>query len=275
MAMENLKPGVTTELEIERVKERRRKKEKDLVIREIPLSIFLNGREQSTLFCSPQKLDYLAVGFLYLAGLLRSKDDLIGLKVDAKKGLAFVRTKKTTAQIEKEATAPGEETGGQRNTNPGYGKKASFAHILGLSPGLQIESSLQVKVEELYQLMAALLDASSLFKATGGVHSAALARPDKILFLNEDIGRHNAVDKIAGECILKNISLDDKILLSSGRISTEIVVKGAKLGLPLIVSHSAPTSLSVELAAKIGMTLVGFVRGQRLNIYTWAARVTL
>ncbi|NMB34859.1 MAG: formate dehydrogenase accessory sulfurtransferase FdhD [Firmicutes bacterium] len=273
--MENIGFGITTEMKIERIREQHRSREKDLLIREAPLTILLNDEELVTLFCSPQKLDYLAVGFLYLAGLLRSRDDLTGLKVDAEKGLVSVRTKKIAVQAERKTAVAAEEPGGQRAGGPGYGKKEPFARAPVFPPGLQIESTLQVEAGELYQLMAALLDASSLFKATGGVHSAALARPDEILFLSEDIGRHNAVDKIAGECILKNISLDDKILLSSGRISSEIVVKGAKLGLPLIVSHSAPTSLSVELAAKIGMTLVGFVRGRRLNIYTRATRITL
>ena len=116
-------------------------------------------------------------------------------------------------------------------------------------------------------------DKALLFKSTGGVHSAAIAERDQILFYSEDIGRHNAVDKIVGECILKDISLEDKILLTSGRISSEIVIKGAKLGLPLIVSRSAPTSLAVELARETGITLVGFARGKRLNIYSHSVRI--
>jgi FdhD protein len=137
----------------------------------------------------------------------------------------------------------------------------------------QIKSSLQVEAGEILKLVGAVQDKALLFKSTGGVHSAALAERDKLLFYNEDIGRHNAVDKIVGQCILKNISLEDKILLTSGRISSEIVIKGAKLGLPIIVSRSAPTSLAVALARETGITLVGFARGKRLNIYSHTIRI--
>lgn len=270
--MENLNSGVTTEVEIERVKEQHRSKEKDLLIREIPLTIFLNEQEFVTLFCSPQKLDCLAVGFLHLAGLLHGKDDLKEIRVERKKGMVFIKTGVSAGQIEKISEKKTGISRGERET--------SSVRDLNFLPGREnradispLGASLQVKAGELFELMASLLKASSLFKATGGVHSAALARPDKILFLSEDIGRHNAIDKIVGESILKNIFLSDKILLSSGRISSEVVLKGAKVGLPMIISHSAPTSLSVELAEKAGITLVGFVRGRRLNIYTHADRV--
>ncbi len=267
MATENLNSGGTVEVNIVRIKEQQRSKEKDRLIQEIPLTIFFNEREFVTLLCSPEKLDYLAVGFLRSEGLLSNKDDLEEINVDEERGLVFVRTKTATDLVEK--------LYGKRTITSGCGKGTLFAHVLDSLQSKRVESPLQVKAGELFQLMAALQGASLLFKTTGGVHSAALAFPDRILFFSEDIGRHNAVDKIVGECILKNISLKDKILLSSGRISSEIVVKGAKLGLPVIVSRSAPTSLSVELAEKMGMTLVGFVRGRRLNIYAHAARITL
>ncbi len=277
--MENLNFDTTIAVEIERIREKRRSKERDLLINEIPLTIFVNEREYVTLFCSPRKLDYLAVGFLHLAGLLPSKDDLEEIKVDEAKGLVFVRMKVPVGK--KEMPSPNSpvilgkgwealylEAPSARvfKTLPGRKRRAEFS---------QPESSLQVKAEELFQLMAALLNASSLFKATGGVHSVALALPHEILFFSEDVGRHNAVDKVAGECMLSNIIFHDKILLSSGRVSSEIVVKADKLGLPLIASRAAPTSLSVELAQKMGITLVGFVRGSRLNIYTHAQRVVL
>ncbi|MGI6308977.1 MAG: formate dehydrogenase accessory sulfurtransferase FdhD [Dethiobacteria bacterium] len=267
MVSKNLNSEGIIEAEIIRIREQQRSREKDCLIREIPLTIFFNERELVTLLCSPEKLDYLAVGFLRSEGLLESKDDLEEINVDVEKGLVFVRTKTSTDLVEK--------LYGKRTITSGCGKGTLFAHVLDSLQSKRVESPLQVKAGELFKLMAALQKASLLFKTTGGVHSAALAVSDKILFYSEDIGRHNAVDKIVGECILKNVPLEDKILLSSGRISSEIVVKGAKLGLPLIVSRSAPTSLSVELADKMGITLVGFVRGRRLNIYAHEARISL
>jgi FdhD protein len=113
-----------------------------------------------------------------------------------------------------------------------------------------------------------------LFKATGGVHSAALADNEMLLYFYEDIGRHNAVDKIIGECLLNGTATDDKALFTSGRISSEIMLKAAKLKIQLIVSRAAPTSLSVELAEALNITLVGFVRGRRMNIYSHPWRIT-
>ena len=114
---------------------------------------------------------------------------------------------------------------------------------------------------------------AELFRLTGGLHSAALCSAEKILYFCEDIGRHNAVDKLVGLCLKHEISLTDKVLVSSGRISSEILVKAAKLGIPILISRAAPTSLSIELAESLGITLIGFVRGRRCNIYTHQERV--
>ena len=112
-----------------------------------------------------------------------------------------------------------------------------------------------------------------LFKTTGGVHSAALADSEKLLYFHEDIGRHNAVDKIIGECLLNSTTTDDKGLFTSGRLSSEILLKAAKLKIQLIVSRAAPTSLSIELAETLNITLIGFVRGRRMNIYSHPWRI--
>ncbi|NLJ55455.1 MAG: formate dehydrogenase accessory sulfurtransferase FdhD [Firmicutes bacterium] len=255
------------EVEITRIREKQKSREKDFLVREVPLTIFLNGQEFVTLLCSPEKLNYLAVGFLRLEGLLKCSEDLQEIAVDTEAGKVFVRVKMPPDQPKKMY--------GPRAVTARLGKGTLFAQSLHLLQGRRVESALQVKAAELFALMAVLQKTSVLFKKTGGVHTAALAVADKILFYSEDIGRHNAIDKIVGECILKNIPFGDKILLSSGRVSSEIIIKVAKLGLPMIVSRSAPTSLSVELAAKMGITLVGFVRGRRLNVYTHENRIFL
>ena len=113
------------------------------------------------------------------------------------------------------------------------------------------------------------------YKSTGGVHSAALADNSHILVFTEDIGRHNAVDKVIGYALLENIPFPGKIMLASGRLSSDIVSKCARCGIPVIVSRAAPTSLAVEIADASGLTLVGFVRGDRMNIYTGTQRIRL
>ncbi len=265
MTRGDIQYDLTAAVEIIRVRNLEKNKETDRVVLETPLTIFLNDYEFITLLCSPDKLGYLAVGFLRSEGLIEGAADIEKIDVDGEKGLVYVKTVANDDLINK--------LYGKRMITSGCGKGSLFFNALDSLQSKRIESPLQVKAEEILKLVGAVQDKALLFKSTGGVHSAALAERDQILFYSEDIGRHNAVDKIVGECILKDISLEDKILLTSGRISSEIVIKGAKLGLPLIVSRSAPTSLAVELARETGITLVGFARGKRLNIYSHSVRI--
>ncbi len=114
---------------------------------------------------------------------------------------------------------------------------------------------------------------SSLFRKTGGVHSCALGTTEEIQVFADDIGRHNAVDKVFGECLLKDISTIDKVLLTSGRVSSEILLKVVKRQVPIIISPAAPTDLATDLAQKLNLTVIGFVRGKRMNVYSAAERV--
>jgi len=114
---------------------------------------------------------------------------------------------------------------------------------------------------------------SVLYRLTGGVHGAALCDSEGIRVFNEDIGRHNAVDKVIGECLLREISMRDKIMVTSGRITSEMLAKVAISGIPIIISKSAPTDLAVDLAIRQGVTLVGFVRGKRMNVYSNGQRI--
>ena len=256
---------LTAEVEIVRVRNLEKNKETDRVVLETPLTIFLNDHEFITLLCSPDNLDCLAVGFLRSEGLIERAADIEKIDVDVEKGFVYLKTAAKDDLINK--------LYGKRMITSGCGKGSLFFNALDSLQSKRIESPLQVKAEEILKLVGAVQDKALLFKSTGGGHSAALAERDQILFYREDIGRHTAVEKIGGECILKDISLEDKILLTSGRISSEIVIKGAKLGLPLIVSRSAPTSLAVELARDTGITLVGLARGKRLNIYSHSVRI--
>ncbi len=116
---------------------------------------------------------------------------------------------------------------------------------------------------------------SVLFRKTGGVHAAGLANKERILFYFEDIGRHNAVDKVVGKCLQNQVSCEDKMLLLTGRISSDIVAKASKSGIGIIVSRSAPTGLAVKNAQRLGITLVGFARGSKMNIYSFPMRISV
>ena len=121
-------------------------------------------------------------------------------------------------------------------------------------------------VEELFQ-------SQELYRDTGGVHTSALSDGERILLSAEDIGRHNTLDKIAGLCLMKNIWPTTRILISTGRISSEMLQKAARLGAPILISRTSPSSLSIEMADRYGITLIGYARRHRFNVYTHAQRV--
>ena len=136
-----------------------------------------------------------------------------------------------------------------------------------------MESLFQVSVGEILALTRDFQHRSETYRATGGVHSAAMCDTKNVLVFSEDIGRHNAMDKVFGECLLKDITTDDRLVITSGRISSEILLKVARRNIPVLISKSAPTNLGVKMANELGITLVGFVRGKRANVYTNTWRI--
>jgi len=237
----------------------------DMVAKESPLTIILNNRELVTLLCSPENLKYLAVGFLFSEGLLKSKDEIKKIIVDDRRGVVRVETE-GDEEFASDALF-------KRFITSGCGRGASFYSAIDAQDQVKVESRLEISTPEVLALVHEFQHRSQVYRSTGGVHSAALCDIRDILVFNEDIGRHNAVDKIFGACILNDIATDDHILITSGRISSEILLKIARRNVPVIVSKSAPTNLGVRLANDLGVTLVGFVRGKRMNVYTHAWRI--
>jgi len=236
----------------------------DMVVREVPLTVYLNGQEFVTLLCTPELEDMLAIGFLRSEGLVRSYEDVVSLRLDREQGFVFVETA---------GGRLAEKLYGKRTITSGCGKGTVFFSVLDSLQGEPVQSALTVKREEILDLMRELQERAHLFRLTGGPHSASLCSREGVTYFCEDIGRHNAVDKIVGLCLRDGAELKDKILVTSGRISSEILVKAARLGIPLLVSRSAPTSLSIDLAEKLGITLVGFARSRRFNIYSRQDRI--
>lgn len=230
----------------------------DAVAREFPLTIFLNNQELVTLLCSPTNLEYLVVGFLFSEGLIKGKGDIKEIVVDVQRGMVRAET----------------EEGKRRLVTSGGGRGASLCGVPDTGGQTKVKSEIEISPQKVFAMMDEFVQCSELFKATGGVHSAALCDTKGILVFREDIARHNAIDKIFGECTLRDIPTDDRIIITSGRTPSDILLKVAKRNIPILISKSAPTNLGVKLAADLDITLIGFVRGRRMNVYTHDWRLT-
>ncbi|MHB8836579.1 MAG: formate dehydrogenase accessory sulfurtransferase FdhD [Candidatus Methylomirabilia bacterium] len=236
------------------------------VVREIPVNLRLNGREIITLLASDDALDYLAAGFLKAEGFISRREDILAIKIDHEGSIVDVEATGVDPLAEKLLE--------QRAVTSGCGKGTTFTHALDALQARQAPAGPRVGAAGIRSLMHGLLQGSRLYREAGGVHSAALATTEEIVLFRDDIGRHNAVDKINGECFMRDIPVADKILLTTGRISSEILVKAAKLGVAVLVSRSSPTDLALELAVRTGITVVGRVRGGGFTIYTGEERVS-
>ncbi len=231
----------------------------DVVAREFPLTIILNDQELVTLLCSPTDLRYLAVGFLSSEGLLESKDEIKKILVDNERGVVRLETTGDKGFTQ--------DVLFKRVISSGCGRGASFYSAADVV-SQKVEYQMEMSADEVSALVKQFQHGSQLYLATGCVHSAALCDTKNILVFSEDIGRHNAIDKIFGKCLLDDISTEDRVIITSGRISSEVLLKVAKRNIPIIISKSAPTDLGVKLANDLGVTLLGFVRGKRINAYT-------
>jgi FdhD protein len=248
-----------------RVTEKERVKQDDVVVAEFPLTIIFNNEELATMLCSPSKLKYLAIGFLASEGLIKNKDDIEKVLLNEERGSVRVNTAKDPVM--------GSDMVFKRFITSGCGKGTMLYSFADAMNQEAVDSEMAIPSSRIFELMKEFQDRSQIFKNTGGVHSAALADSEGIIIFAEDIGRHNAVDKVFGECLWEGISTQDKILLTSGRVSSEILFKIAKRNVPIMVSRSAPTDLAIRAANDLGITLIGFVRGKRMNIYTNDQRV--
>ncbi|MFC1496613.1 formate dehydrogenase accessory sulfurtransferase FdhD [Candidatus Margulisiibacteriota bacterium] len=239
-------------------------KKKDRVAREVPFSIKINGAEKITILASPGRLKELAAGYLYAEAWIGHRSEIEELRVNEKAFYATVHLKNKIdpKKIEKE-----------RVITSGCGRNISFYNFEDFENCLPLQSDLTVTAGAILKLMQEFQQKSEVFKETGGVHSAALCQKDKIVQFAEDIGRHNAVDKIVGGLVLEGGGAQDKYLLLSGRISSEMLLKASRVGFPIIVSRAAPTDMAVRLAKRLKITLVGFARGSRMNIYSEERRI--
>jgi FdhD protein len=234
-------------------------------VREFPLALTVNGVELATLIASPHDLVYLVAGFLRAQGMVKSADDLLALSVCGDFGSATVRIRGDVPARLTPTLTSGCGSGITFNLplpSPRLGRM-SLAENRAYSPG------------DVFAMMNDLARRAESYKDHGGIHSAAVGDGKSVLMHAEDIGRHNTLDRIAGEALLKNVDLSGNILVTSGRISSEMVAKAAVLGIVVIASRTSPTDLAVRMAQELGITLIGYARGGRFNLYSHPERIAV
>jgi FdhD protein len=237
----------------------------DHVIREMPLTIYVNGEELVTLLCSPERTDELTAGFLWSEGVVDSKDEITKIVVDEPKGAVWADIKRDPEFIKNLMF--------KRLITSGCGKGTTFYNVVDSLSSKPVQSTITLRREQIIKQMAEFQTTSELYKSTHGVHSAALCSGDSVIAFREDIGRHNAVDKILGYCLLNGIDPTDHSLITSGRVSSEVLLKAAKKNIPVLISRTSPTDLAVRLADKLNVTLVCFVRGGKMTVFAHNERI--
>lgn len=238
----------------------------DTVATESPLTIVINGKEFATMLCTPTHMKELVVGFLASEGLIRGYDQIDKMMIDEKKGFAYVNLG--------HISIPDYSETAKRVVGSCCGKSRQFYFQSDVKTAKTVMRCASISVRQCIVLMEALQEGSGDYHQTGGLHNAALCTKDGILITRSDIGRHNALDKIYGYCLMNKVTLGDKVIVFSGRISSEVLLKVSKMGIGILLSKSAPTTLAIELAEELGITAVGFIRGERLNVYSRSDRIT-
>ncbi|WP_223556085.1 formate dehydrogenase accessory sulfurtransferase FdhD [Lysinibacillus sphaericus] len=255
--------------EIIRVEGNQIKEIEDTVVTEYAVTVKINEQEFVTMVCTPEYVEDMVIGYLASERIIRDYEDIEAIWHQEKEGFVHVKTKRVNPyfqQIQNKryiTSCCGMSRQGFVFANDALvAKKMEGIHVC-------------ITTDDCFRLMRDMQDSAEIFKQTGGVHNAALCDVDGIVLSRMDIGRHNALDKIYGHCLRNNISMQDKIIVFSGRISSEILLKVSKIGCEIVLSKSAPTELALQLAEQLGITTVGFIRQNTLNIYTHKERIHL
>jgi FdhD protein len=232
------------------------------IVEETRLSIYVNVQEVATVMCSPLEQEALALGFLFNEGIINSMDEV---------GLIRANATRTTVDIL--LTRSDFSPPRRMVLTSGCGGGVSFQDLQRTHPALQTDFRTEPSV--IFDLMRSMKGAARLYNKVRGVHTCIMGDKHGMLLSAEDVGRHNTIDKIAGKALMQQISTGDRILVTSGRISSEMLNKARVLGTPIVVSHTSPTSLTVGLADAWNICVVGYVRQQSMRVYTHPERLGL
>ncbi|WP_434659311.1 formate dehydrogenase accessory sulfurtransferase FdhD [Paenibacillus polymyxa] len=253
--------------EILRYRDGQIKRFEDTVVTEYPVTIKINQQEFATMVCTPEYVEDMVVGFLASEGVIQRYDDIEDIWVQEKEGFVHIKTRRMNEFYQNFHS--------KRYITSCCGKsRQGFYFINDAKVAKRMnDAHVTVSFDDCFRLMNLMQTSAHTFQETGGVHNAALCDKDGIILSRMDIGRHNALDKIYGYCLKHDIILQDKIIVFSGRISSEILLKVAKIGCEVVLSKSAPTELALELAEDLGITTIGFIRSRSLNVYTHTERI--
>ncbi|WVE36692.1 formate dehydrogenase accessory sulfurtransferase FdhD [Priestia megaterium] len=239
----------------------------DKIVTEFPVTVKINEEEFVTMVCSPQYIEDMVIGYLASEGVIREYKDIKNIWVQEKEGYVHVTIDKLNPYF-------------QNLQNKRYitsccgASRQGFVFINdALTAKKMNDISVELSIKDCFQLMNKLQQSAATFQETGGVHNAAICDKNGFMLSRMDIGRHNALDKLYGYCLKHHISIRDKVVVFSGRISSEILLKVAKIGCEIVLSKSAPTELALNLAEELRITTVGFIRNDSLNIYTCPERI--
>ncbi|MFC1708635.1 formate dehydrogenase accessory sulfurtransferase FdhD [Candidatus Omnitrophota bacterium] len=236
----------------------------DFLASEVPLTITVAEKELVTLLCTPGDCEDLVRGFLFTSGLIKKAADIAKIVLNQEQWVAYVDLVNNNHLGDLVF---------KRLYTSGCGRGTLFYNALDIAHRSKIISHYTFEKNYISALMVDFQKSSHAYLKTGGMHSAAIADKKGIIAFREDIGRHNAIDKVVGYMISKNRSFKDKVIISSGRVSSEVLFKMQKCRIPIVISRSAPTNQAVRLARSMGITLVGFVRGDKMNIYSQEQRI--
>lgn len=234
------------------------------IVHERPLTLFLNGQEIVTMMTIGDHPDYLALGYLLNQNMLRPEDVVTGIEHDEELEVVVVRTAHATdfeAKLQKKVRTSGCAQG------------TAFGDLMERFDEVRLPPDAVLKTSWLYGLMHMINTLPSLYLKAGAIHGCALCEEDRVLVYMEDVGRHNAVDKIAGFMHRHGLGPEGKIFYTTGRLTSEMVIKTVQMGIPILISRSGFTAWGVELARKAGLTLIGRARGKRFLALSGAERL--
>ncbi|MGB8276225.1 MAG: formate dehydrogenase accessory sulfurtransferase FdhD [Alphaproteobacteria bacterium] len=224
------------------------------VVMERPLTLFLNGREIVTMMTIGDYPDYLAVGYLLNQNMLRPDDKITGIDYDDELSVVVVRTERETDFEDKLK---------KKTLTSGCAQGTVFGDVMEKFDDIVLDPDAVVRTSWLYSLMKTINTSPSLYLEAGAIHGCVLCEEDRALVYMEDVGRHNAVDKCAGYMFLENLSPKNKLFYTTGRLTSEMVIKTVQMQIPILVSRSGFTAWGVELARRANLTLIGRARGKR------------